>query len=187
MCISRNAETGSITLSMIAAWLPSGHRNGRGERRLGRGRIRRALAIRRLPNDALVIEITETAPIDLAKAIDRLRGLYDDGIRISIDDFGTGYTSLSILPHLPINELKVDQRFVIAFSTSDADNTIVDAVRQLAHRLGLDVVAEGVEDEGTAVRRSAMGFDALQGYHLSVPLTAAELRIHLRRRITLEA
>ncbi|MEO5841039.1 MAG: GGDEF domain-containing phosphodiesterase [Acidimicrobiales bacterium] len=70
-------------------------------------RILDALRSRGLPPEALVIEVTETAAVDVTHSVDRLRALHDLGIRISIDDFGTGYTSLSVLPHLPIDELKV--------------------------------------------------------------------------------
>ena len=73
------------------------------------------LQVRSLPPASLVIEVTETAAaVDLVLAIDLLAPLHDAGVRISIDDFGTGYTSLSILPRLPLDELKVDQSFVMA-------------------------------------------------------------------------
>jgi predicted signal transduction protein with EAL and GGDEF domain len=72
--------------------------------------------------------------------------LHDYGIRVSIDDFGTGYTSLAAIPHLPLDEIKVDMSFVKAALTSRADEAIVRSVRELTHRLGLVSVAEGVED-----------------------------------------
>ena len=75
----------------------------------------------------------------------RSRPLHDHGIRISIDDFGTGFTSLAALPTLPLDELKVDQCFVMRSTTSPADQAIVRTVGELGHRLGLHVVAEGVE------------------------------------------
>ncbi|HEY7947197.1 MAG TPA: EAL domain-containing protein, partial [Acidimicrobiales bacterium] len=92
-----------------------------------------------------------------------------------IDDFGTGYTSLAALPDLPLDELKVDQRFVLRSSTSPADETIVRTVRELAHRLGLVAVAEGVENADLFERMRAFDFDILQGYYLARPLTEADL------------
>src|SRR5262249_17716207 len=81
-------------------------------------RILSALRDRDLPTSALAIEITETAAVVAAHAVERLSPLHNAGVRVSIDDFGTGYTSLSVLPKLPLNELKVDQRFVMAATKS---------------------------------------------------------------------
>ncbi|MHB1930013.1 MAG: EAL domain-containing protein [Acidimicrobiales bacterium] len=100
------------------------------------------LEARGLPAGCLTLEVTETAAIDLLQAVSLLRPLHDRGVRISIDDFGTGYTSLAILPDLPLDELKVDQRFVLRSQPSPADDAIVRTVRELGHRLGLTVVAE---------------------------------------------
>ncbi len=138
-------------------------------------RILRELHVRSLPPTVLTIEVTETAAIDLVQAVDRLRLLHDFGIGVSIDDFGTGYTSLSVLPHLPLDELKVDQRFVRALLTSNADAAIVHSIVDLAHRLGLRAVAEGVETGELSTHLVALGFDLLQGYHFSRPLAEAEL------------
>ena len=92
------------------------------------------------------------------------------GVKISIDDFGTGYTSLSVLPRLPLDEIKVDQQFVRAMLTSSASDAIVRSVLELAHRLGLSAVAEGVEDGELAERLTGYGYDVLQGYHFSRPM-----------------
>ena len=138
-------------------------------------RILSELHVRSLPPTVLTIEVTETAAIDLVHAVDRLRLLHDHGIGVSIDDFGTGYTSLSVLPHLPLDELKVDQRFVRALLSSTADAAIVHSVVDLAHRLGLRAVAEGVETEELSRHLIALGFDLLQGYHFSRPLGEAAL------------
>jgi EAL domain-containing protein (putative c-di-GMP-specific phosphodiesterase class I) len=126
---------------------------------------------RQLPPSSLTVEVTETAAIDLLQAVALLRPLHDRGVRVSIDDFGTGYTSLSVLPDLPLDELKVDQRFVLRSSSSAADETIVRTVRELAHRLGLVAVAEGVENQELFDRMVAFDFDILQGYHLARPMT----------------
>jgi diguanylate cyclase len=145
-------------------------------------RILDELARRRLPATCLTIEVTETAAIDLLQAVNLLRPLHDAGIRISIDDFGTGYTSLTALPDLPLDELKVDQSFVMRSLTSTADDAIVRTVRELALRLGLDAVAEGVETKDMFDRMCAYGFDLLQGYFLSKPLEEVELIAYAAQR-----
>ncbi|MGH8921272.1 MAG: EAL domain-containing protein, partial [Actinomycetes bacterium] len=81
-----------------------------------------------------------------------------------------GYTSLAVLPHLPLDELKVDQGFVMRSATSAADEAIVRSVCELSHRLGLVAVAEGVEDLDTATRLQEFGFDLLQGYYFARPM-----------------
>ena len=96
---------------------------------------------------ALAVEVTETAAADLLAAVHLLSPLHDSGVRVSIDDFGTGYTSLAAIPYLPLDEIKVDMQFVKRAPTSAADEAIVRCVHELAHRLGLVTVAEGVEDE----------------------------------------
>ena len=134
------------------------------------------LKCRDLPPSALAVEVTETAEsADLLLAVSRLRPLHEVGVRISIDDFGTGYTSLSVLPQLPLNELKVDQGFVLRSLTSAADDAIVRTVGELAHRLGLTSVAEGVENEEIRRLLTAYGYDVLQGYVLARPLLEERL------------
>jgi predicted signal transduction protein with EAL and GGDEF domain len=145
-------------------------------------RIMHELVRRGVQPDRLAIEVTETAAIDVVQAVDRLRPLHERGIRVSIDDFGTGYTSLSVLPHLPLDELKVDQRFVLASATSPADEAIVRSVFELAHRLGLEAVAEGVENEELSVRMRAIGFDLVQGYHYAKPMSETELLEYIDRQ-----
>ena len=145
--------------------------------------ILESLARRGLPTHSLTVEVTETAAIDLLQAVRLLRPLHDNGVRISIDDFGTGYTSLAALPDLPLDELKVDQRFVLRSSTSPADDAIVRTVRELALRLGLDAVAEGVETGEIFDRMCDYGFDLLQGYYLSKPLQESDLIIYANERV----
>ena len=145
-------------------------------------RVLEQLARRHLPASCLTIEVTETSAIDLLQAVSLLRPLHDAGIRISIDDFGTGYTSLAALPDLPLDELKVDQSFVMRSLTSTADDAIVRTVRELALRLGLDAVAEGVETKDMFDRMSGYGFDLLQGYFLSRPLEESDLIEYASRR-----
>jgi EAL domain-containing protein (putative c-di-GMP-specific phosphodiesterase class I) len=138
------------------------------------------LTVRNLPASSLTVEVTETAVADPEQAAAVLRPLYDHGIRISIDDFGTGFTSLAALPTLPLDELKVDQCFVMRSTTSPADRAIVHTVVELGHRLGLDVVAEGVETGEIAELLDKMGVDLLQGYYFARPLPEGELLAFVR-------
>jgi diguanylate cyclase len=142
-------------------------------------RIMAALDRRGLDPRCLTIEMTETAALDLLQAVSLLQPLHERGVRISIDDFGTGYTSLAVLPDLPLDELKVDQRFVRRVQTSPADDAIVRTVLELAHRLGLAAVAEGVETAWLFERMRQYGFDLLQGFHFSEALTEPQLLKHV--------
>ncbi len=130
---------------------------------------------RGLPPGLLTVEVTETAAVDLPQAVRFLRPLHERGVRVSMDDFGTGYTSLAALPYLPLDELKVDMGFVRRSATSAADEAIVRSVRELAHRLGLTAVAEGVEDESLYHAMRDIGYDLLQGYHFARPMTEHDL------------
>ncbi|MFL5839357.1 MAG: EAL domain-containing protein, partial [Thermoleophilaceae bacterium] len=109
-----------------------------------------------------------------------LRAIAAIGLRvIAIDDFGTGYSSLARLHELPLDTLKIDQSFVRRMA-ADGDAAIVHSVVDLAHALGLDVIAEGVEDEETAELLAELGCEYLQGYHLGRPLPAHDLIRWLR-------
>jgi EAL domain-containing protein (putative c-di-GMP-specific phosphodiesterase class I) len=124
----------------------------------------------------LKIEITESSIMaDPAHALAVLSMLQSMGVRLSIDDFGTGYSSLIHLRQLPIDEIKIDKSFVIGMSTSDADAAIVRTMIDLAHNLGKQVCAEGVEDAVTWRRLADMGCDLAQGYWMSRPLNAEDL------------
>ncbi|MCC7367415.1 MAG: EAL domain-containing protein [Chloroflexi bacterium] len=124
-----------------------------------------------IPPSELVLEITETTlmadPIRTKDVLNRLRGL---GIQISIDDFGVGHSTFSYLKHLPVNEIKIDRSFVQEMNLNESDAAIVRSTIDLAHSLGLAVVAEGIENEETWDRLSGMGCDVAQGYYLSRPL-----------------
>jgi diguanylate cyclase (GGDEF)-like protein len=126
-----------------------------------------------LPPEALELEITESMIMsdpDRATAIvARLSAL---GVRLSVDDFGTGYSSLANLKRLPIDELKIDRSFVSPMLQDESDLIIVRSTINLAHDLGLKVIAEGVEDGPTLERLAVFGCDLAQGYHLSRPLAA---------------
>lgn len=133
------------------------------------------LAANTFPADSLVLEITETSimanPERSLKIIDRITQM---GVKFSIDDFGTGYSSLAYLKRLPVAELKIDKSFVIDMLHSESDATIVNAIIQLGHNLGLQVVAEGVETQATGDRLLKMECDILQGYHFCRPIPYEE-------------
>lgn len=133
-------------------------------------RVSDAVDIRRLPPSCLTLEVTESTAFDVPQAVERLSPLRAKGIRIAIDDFGTGYTSLAVLPELPLDEIKLDQRFVRDMLSSPASEAIVRSVGELAHRLGLTAVAEGVEDDATASHHAIADYDLLQGYRFARPM-----------------
>jgi diguanylate cyclase (GGDEF)-like protein len=127
------------------------------------------------------LEITESAILDdPGHALRNLERLSALGCRIAIDDYGTGYSSLAYLKRLPVNELKIDRSFVMGMVAEASDAVIVRSTIDLAHNMGLLVVAEGVEDEATLRRLREMGCDLVQGFHLSKPLPAAEATRWLR-------
>ena len=122
----------------------------------------------------LVFEITEGSVMtDPEGARAKLIELFDLGIRFAIDDFGTGYSSLSYLKDLPVSQLKIDKSFVLHMAES-GNRAIIRSTIDLAHNLGLTVVAEGVEDGATADQLAEMGCDIAQGYHFGHPLPIAE-------------
>lgn len=124
----------------------------------------------------LCLEITETSMMtDPAHARKLLNGLDNLGVRLSIDDFGTGYSSLAYLKELPVDELKVDKSFVLNMPNDESDACIVRATVGLAHDLGLEVVAEGVEDQVTQDVLQELGCEFIQGYHFARPMPPADL------------
>ena len=104
-----------------------------------------------------------------------LNRLHAMGLQFSIDDFGTGYSSLSYLKRFPIDALKIDQSFVRDITTDPDDAAIAQAIITLAHTLGIHVIAEGVETPEQSAFLRAHGCDAMQGYHVSRPVAAAEI------------
>ena len=133
-------------------------------------RVFTALAHHRVPARLLRLELTESALMaDPAKALTILQRLHDGGVTLSIDDFGTGYSSMSYLKRLPVDELKVDRSFVAGMVTSAEDAALVRSVVDLGHNLGLDVVAEGVEDPLTTRALAELACDVGQGYHFARP------------------
>lgn len=122
---------------------------------------------------AFCLEITESAIMDdPTRAEATLNTLSQMGFKLSIDDFGTGYSSLAYLKRLPVNELKIDKSFVMGMAQSESDITIVRSTIDLAHNLGLSVVAEGVESRDLLENLCRLGCDEAQGYYISKPMPA---------------
>lgn len=138
-------------------------------------RLEDAIARHQLAPDSLVLEITESAIMDdPERAMHTLHRLRAMGLRLSIDDFGTGYSSLSYLKSLPVQELKVDRSFVMSMAADEHDAKIVQSTVELAHSLGLSVVAEGVENLATWELLQVLGCDEAQGHLIAKPMPARQ-------------
>ena len=125
--------------------------------------------------EQLTLEITESSIMeDVGRAVLVLECLREIGVRISMDDFGTGHSSLSQLRNIPLHELKIDKSFVMNVLDDAPNEAIVRTTIDLAHSLGLEVVAEGVEDEATMRRIASLGCEQAQGYFLSKPVPPEE-------------
>ena len=122
------------------------------------------------------LEVTESAVMtEPENALHNLNRLHDLGVLISIDDFGTGYSYLSYLRQMPIHKLKIDRTFVLEMDSNHGDRIIVESTINLAHNLGLKVVAEGVENEEVLALLDGLGCDEAQGYYISHPLPVEKL------------
>ena len=135
-----------------------------------------------LPADRLVLEVTESAVLRGPQVSRTLQELYDMGVRLALDDFGTGESSLSLLRAFPASIIKLDKSFVEGIEldepgtpAAEARQAVARAVVQLAGALGLDTVAEGIENETQAQRLTVLGYALGQGYHLARPMSAADL------------
>jgi diguanylate cyclase (GGDEF)-like protein len=144
--------------------------------------VREQLHRHHLAADALILEITETTLIsDLdhcGHVIDQLREL---GCTVSIDDFGAGFTSLASLGKLAVGEVKLDRSFLTTLDRQPNSRALVQATIELAHALGLHVVAEGVEEASTLTTLTDLGCDLAQGYYIGKPVAATELRLAQHR------
>ena len=139
--------------------------------------VGRLLAEFGLPPSVLEVEITEgTLMADPVRSDQVLHALRRLGVRVAVDDYGTGYSSLAYLQQLPIDELKLDKSFVVRMLEDPGAGAIVRTTIDLAHSLGLRLVAEGVESEAHLRQLAQQGCDVAQGYHLSRPLPANELQ-----------
>ncbi len=144
--------------------------------------VREMVTQNNLLASCITMEITEgdimTDPI---RAKEILESLSMMGVTLSIDDFGTGYSSLSYLKQLPVEEIKIDKSFVLEMMNDENDEVIVKATIDLAHNLGLKIVAEGVKDQKTWDRLKSLNCDIAQGFFISKPITADEF---LDRQLT---
>ncbi|MDB5800345.1 MAG: diguanylate cyclase/phosphodiesterase [Rhodocyclales bacterium] len=133
------------------------------------------------PTELLCLEITESAimddPVHALASLTRLNAM---GVRLSIDDFGTGYSSLAYLKKLPVQELKIDRSFVMNLDADAGDEVIVRSTIELAHNMGLNVVAEGVENARVLQQLTDLGCNEAQGYFFSRPLPALEFSAWLK-------
>jgi len=135
-----------------------------------------------LPGQSIAVEITEGLLLDASAAVtEQLLALRDMGIQVSLDDFGTGYSSLSYLKKFDIDYLKIDQSFVRNLAPASDDLALCQAIIVMAHKLGLKVIAEGVETEAQRVLLTAAGCDYAQGYLFSRPVPAEEFEAMLTR------
>lgn len=131
----------------------------------------------------LTIELTESVLVgDPILATERINELRAHGVRLSVDDFGTGYSSLTYLKGLPVDEVKIDKGFVDAVTSDAGDRAVIRAVVDIAHTLGLRVVAEGVGQEDQHLLLGELGVDEIQGYLHARPMPALEMAAWLRRR-----
>jgi EAL domain-containing protein (putative c-di-GMP-specific phosphodiesterase class I) len=129
----------------------------------------------------ITLEITESSLMqDQHHARSIIQTLSDLGLHISVDDFGTGYSSLAYLSQLSVDEIKIDQTFVMGMNERAQDATIVKATIDLAHNLGKRVTAEGIEDSEAMQRLCTWNCDTGQGYYFSPPMTASDLETWLR-------
>ena len=134
-----------------------------------------------LTADYLAIEITERVMMaEPERARDVLTTLESMGIEVIIDDFGTGFSSLVYLKQLPVSTLKVDKSFVIDMMRDESDAAIVHSIIELAHNLGLQVVAEGVETDQSWSWLKTWGCDFAQGFYISHPLALHKFETYLR-------
>jgi EAL domain-containing protein (putative c-di-GMP-specific phosphodiesterase class I) len=140
------------------------------------GTIERLLRTHGLPPDALIIELTESTLVDSVRSRNTVAALQRLGVRISLDDYGTGWSSLARLQDVSVDELKLDRVFVARLAQDPRSVAIVRSTVALAHSLGADLVAEGVEDEVTLSALRRYGCTITQGFVHSPPLPAGDIQ-----------
>lgn len=147
------------------------------------GQLAERLSGAGLPPRALQVEITEDVLLaDRAMARQVIEGIRALGVEVALDDFGSGYSSLAYLRELPVDVLKLDRSFVMTMAGDRRAAALVHSAVELAHSLGLRMVAEGVEDAATLQRLTMYGCDTAQGFHVCRPVPAAALEEWLRSR-----
>jgi EAL domain-containing protein (putative c-di-GMP-specific phosphodiesterase class I) len=139
-----------------------------------------------LPADALELEITENVALDFEDAA-VLQKIHDRGITLAFDDFGTGYASLSYLTRFPLSRIKIDRSFIGKITDDAGDAAIVRSLIAMAHNLGLEVIAEGVETDAQAAFLLNHKCEEAQGYLYSKPLPAAEFEAYLGNHPLIDA
>jgi diguanylate cyclase (GGDEF)-like protein len=146
--------------------------------------IAQAVADHGVPASQLTLEVTETDvmtdPVQASRTLASIKKL---GVRVAVDDFGTGYSSLSYLNQLPLDEVKIDRSFISRLLRDPQTSSIVRTAVDLSHALGLDAVAEGVEDEATLERLVLLGCDRVQGYFIARPMPADTVLPWLQRYV----
>jgi diguanylate cyclase (GGDEF)-like protein len=177
-----------ISLRDLAAWRADGHElsmavnlsvSNLQDSELPQ-QVAQLLARHGVPADALMLEITENILMsDAERSRQVLDGLRAIGVRLSVDDYGTGFSSLAYLQALPVDELKLDRSFVTHMSSDPRAAAIVRSTIELSHELGMQMVAEGVEDEAALQMLRAWGCDVAQGYHIARPMPAEQLILWL--------
>ena len=136
--------------------------------------VERHLKNNDFPAQSLEVEITESALIsDPERSLQIIKRIHDLGVRFAIDDFGTGYSSMAYLKRLPLSTLKIDRTFVSDMLNDEQDEMIIKSTIGLAHSFGLNVVAEGVEDEETMQHLAHLNCEIAQGFYIAKPLPAA--------------
>jgi EAL domain-containing protein (putative c-di-GMP-specific phosphodiesterase class I) len=145
--------------------------------------VNEALARTGLPADALELEVTENIALGHdEEMLAPLRALREKGVQIAFDDFGTGYASLSYLTRFPLSRIKIDQSFIRKLSHNSEDTAVVRSIIVMAHNLGLQVIAEGVETAAQAAFLLAQKCEEVQGYLYAKPLPSAQFVEFLRLR-----
>jgi EAL domain-containing protein (putative c-di-GMP-specific phosphodiesterase class I) len=142
--------------------------------------IEDALRETQLPPESIELEITENSTLNYEDAFDTLKTLHDKGVRIGFDDFGTGYASLSYLTRFPLSRIKIDRSFVRKITDDANAAAIVRSLIVMAHNLGLEVIAEGVETEPQAEFLRGEGCEEAQGFLYGEPVLAADFEKYLR-------
>lgn len=141
------------------------------------GEVTELLSTNRVAGSCISLEVTESAVlVDESRAIEALKNLGDMGIQLAVDDYGTGFSSLSQLKKLPVNELKIDKSFIMDLDSSPDDLQIVRSTIDLGHNLGMRIVAEGVETEGSLKLLQRYGCDKAQGYYFAKPMPVVEFQ-----------
>jgi diguanylate cyclase (GGDEF)-like protein/PAS domain S-box-containing protein len=143
--------------------------------------VLRVVARSGIDPERLKLELTETALVgDIDDAVRKITALKEAGIRFSLDDFGTGYSSLSYLRFLPLEQLKIDRSFISRIPGNTNDVAVVEAIIAMAHKLGLSVIAEGVETEQQLAFLDGQGCNAYQGFLFSKPVPLEEFTAFAR-------